>query len=75
MVSQLSQFHYHLSQVPHHPDVEAKNFDIKRLNVFFSLKVRIDTNKFSAHEKTNKLLDWQVYNMISCICIAWEISN
>ncbi len=39
MSSQLSDFHYHLSQIPVQFDFEAKNFDIKNIYNHFSWKV------------------------------------
>ena len=39
MSSQLSDFHYHSSQIPVHFDFEEKNFDIKNIYNHFSWKV------------------------------------
>ena len=41
MASQLSDFHYHLSQIPAHFDFEQKDFDIKNIYNHYLYKVRL----------------------------------
>ena len=41
MSNLLSEFHFHLSQVPAHFDFEKKDFDVKNILDFYTRKVTI----------------------------------